>query len=400
MSSNQTKKVKIKSNIDRILIVVATGIIVATWILGILREETDIAPYLQKSLPAASLIEYDKNNTYKAYASDDSLLGYITLTSASGYGGPLKTATAVNLEGRIVGLSIVNDKETPSYISKVKNGNLQTDLIGKSFQDNFILGEDIDGVSGATFSSRALNGSAKKGVRFVSQKYLGYKIPKDETFSIDFGMIEITLILLFAIGYFAHRKTFKYKSVARWATMICGLLILGFYYNQQLTLSHVSQLLLGYFPDFQTHLYWYLLLGGIFFVFTVDNKNPYCHWFCPFGAAQECLGAIGAAKVRSTGKYTNLLVWMQRIIALAAILLALYFRNPGISSFEVFGTLFNLTGSNFQFAVLGIILISSLFIKRPWCKYLCPLKPTTDAYSSLRRWIIELWKKRKTKIIV
>ena len=110
------------------------------------------------------------------------------------------------------------------------------------------------------------------------------------------------------------------------------------------------------------------------FVFTVDNKNPYCEWFCPFGAAQECLGVVGGAKPRSAGRYKNLLIWVQRVLAWSAVVLALYFRNPGISSYEVFGTLFDLTGSTWQFAVLGIMMIASLFIKRPWCKYLLPVR--------------------------
>ncbi|HDD62487.1 MAG: hypothetical protein DRI65_05905 [Chloroflexota bacterium] len=54
--------------------------------------------------------------------------------------------------------------------------------------------------------------------------------------------------------------------------------------------------------QWQTNLYWYILVLGIIFVFSLDNKNPYCEWFCPFGAAQECMGSIGWAKVRSPGK--------------------------------------------------------------------------------------------------
>ena len=170
----------------------------------------------------------------------------------------------------------------------------------------------------------------------------------------------------------------------------------GLYYNRPLTISSINQLLLGFFPVWQTNLYWYLLLGGIFFVFTVDNKNPYCEWFCPFGAAQECLGVVGGAKTRSPGRFKLLLTWVTRILAWLAVVVALIFRNPGLTSYEVFGTLFDLTGTTFQFAVLGIILLSSLFIRRPWCTYLCPLRPVTDLYRAFRRRIVELWRKRKT----
>ena len=173
--------------------------------------------------------------------------------------------------------------------------------------------------------------------------------------------------------------------------MLVGMIILGFVYTRPLTLSDISKFLLGFWPQWQTNLYWYLLIGGILFVFTVDNKNPYCEWFCPFGAAQECMGAIGGAKSRSAGSYKNILKWLQRGLAWLAILLALLFRNPGLTSYEIFGTLFDLKGSTMQFALLGIVLITSLCIRRPWCNYLCPLRPVTDLYRAFRKWIIESW---------
>ena len=260
---------------------------------------------------------------------------------------------------------------------------------------NSFLSSDVDGVSGATYSSRAILEASKKGNKFVAAKVLNLDVPKEESPSIKFGGAEIVLIILFAVGYFAHKKSFKYTKIARWGTMLVGLFVLGFYYNQPFSLSLINQLLLGYFPPIESHLYWYLILGGVFLVFTVDNKNPYCQWFCPFGAAQECLGVIGGAKHRSVGKFKNVFKWSLRIITLVAIIVALLFRNPGVTSYEVFGTLFKLTGSNYQFAVLGIVLVASLFIKRPWCTYLCPLRPATEHLTHVRGWILNKWKRKK-----
>ena len=174
---------------------------------------------------------------------------------------------------------------------------------------------------------------------------LGLPVPKEMSPNIQFGIPEISLIGLYVVGYFGHQRKFKYTKQARWLSMLVGMIVLGFIYTRPLTLSDISKFLLGFWPQWQTNLYWYLLIGGILFVFTVDNKNPYCEWFCPFGAAQECMGAIGGAKSRSTGSYKNILKWLQRGLAWLAILLALLFRNPGLTSYEIFGTLFDLKGS-------------------------------------------------------
>ena len=123
----------------------------------------------------------------------------------------------------------------------------------------------------------------------------------------------------------------------------------------------------------------------------VENKNPYCAWTCPFGAAQECLGAIGGAKMSVPSRYRPGLRLAQRTVAWLAIVLAMLFRNPGISNYAVFGTLFDLIGSTIQFGLLVLILILALFIKRPWCNFLCPIRPVEDFLRGTRKWVKRRW---------
>jgi len=383
--------------VERALGIFAVITIVVAWIFGNRQQNIDIEPYLFLAFPEANHIEQISRNTYEAHesASTDTLLGFITLGEASGYGGPMTVAVGVDLEGSIVGLSVVDQRETPSWFRKVAESSYIPSLFGKTYLDPFQDGEDVDAISGATYTSQAIAQATLAGVREVASEQLGLDVPEVESPRIVFGIPEITLIALYAVGFIGHQKKFKYTKQARWASMIVGLVVLGIIYTRPLTISNINQLLLGFFPQWQTNLYWYLLLGGILFVYTVDNRNPYCDWFCPFGAAQECLGTVGFAKARSPGRFRGLLLWLQRGLAWAAVLLALVFRNPGLTSYEVFGTVFDLTGTTLQFGLLGIVLIASLFIRRPWCTYLCPLRPVTDLYRTFRSWVIELCKRRK-----
>lgn len=383
---------KIKKKRDAWLTLIAMLFIIAAWIAGGLVENADILSSVKEKMPDIAKFEELESSTYKIYNAEDTVLGYLSVESAMGYGGPLQIAVAVDQDGKIFDLAVVSSKETPSYLEKVLDTDFLDDIIGKSFTDTYTIGVDIDGISSATYSSNAILEASKMGDRYVAAKILGFDVPEKESPNLQFGGAEIVLILLFVISYFAHKKTFKFKKIARWGTMLVGLFVLGFFYNKPFTLSMINQLLLGYFPPLHSHLYWYLLLFGVFFVFTVDNKNPYCQWFCPFGAAQECMGLVGGAKHRSVGKFKNIFKWSLRIITLFAIIMALLLRNPGVTSYEIFGTLFKLTGSNFQFAILGIILVASMFIKRPWCTYLCPLGPVTDHFSHLRSLVIGKWK--------
>ena len=174
--------------------------------------------------------------------------------------------------------------------------------------------------------------------------------------------------------------------------MLVGMIILGFICNSPLTLGYITKLILGYFPQWQTSLYWYFLISGVFLIIIIDNRNPYCEWFCPFGAAQECMGLIGGGKLRRLGRLHNALKILQRILALAAVMLGVYFRNPGLSNYELYGALFGLVGTSIQFAALGLVLIAAMFIRRPWCNYLCPIPPVLDIIRVLRDWMKGLWK--------
>jgi polyferredoxin len=92
-------------------------------------------------------------------------------------------------------------------------------------------------------------------------------------------------------------------------------------------------------------------------------------------------------------RYGATLRWTQRFLAWAVILAALLFRNPGHFTYEVFGTFFTLTGAVLQFALLGVVLIASLFLLRPWCNFLCPIRATSDYIRMLRLWGKETFKK-------
>jgi polyferredoxin len=122
--------------------------------------------------------------------------------------------------------------------------------------------------------------------------------------------------------------------------------------------------------------------------------NAYCYDFCPFGAAQDVLGLIGGAKSHPV-RWSSGLIWAKRWLIAAAISLALLFRNPGLSSYEIFGTLFRLEGSQLQFSLLAIMIFAAMFFSRPWCRYLCPLHRhgTEGLFDWSRKQVKNAWQK-------
>ncbi len=399
MNEIPTKKIDIppmakqsSKDLDFWLAIVAILCILAAGIYGYTQNSSSMAseaikPALQRAVPEASRFEVLDSVTCAAYKdeSDDSFLNYISLGEANGYGGPMLLAVATDKEGVISNVAVVEQRETPSWFNRVVANGFIDSLYGKKFDEPFKLGEDLHGVSSATLTSRALAEAALKASRNIAGVHLGLPVPPEEEKAIQFGPPEIVLLILFIVAFVGHRKSFKYTKQARWFTMLVGMFMLGFVYTNPLTISYINQALLGFWPDWHTHLYYYMLLGGILLMLIADNKNPYCLWFCPFGAVQEFMGLVGGAKQPKQNKFSALHKWAQRALAFTAIIVALILRNPGLSSYEIFGTMFDLQGSILSFYILGMVLLISIFVRRPWCNFLCPIPPVENLIKLFRR---------------
>jgi uncharacterized protein with FMN-binding domain len=367
---------------------------VACWFIGSTRGGVDLGPFLELAYPGAKIVRIS-DELHRAEGADGALLGFVSVQAASGYGGPLAVAVAVDPDGKASSLSVVRHRETPSFFDRVMRAKFLERLVGRTHADPISLDADVDGISGATYTSLGLTQAVHRSVRAVAEGPLELPVPEEKR-RIVFGVPELVLIGLFAAGVVQRRIRVKkqLRNRIRWATLLTGLVALGFLYNSPFVLAHINMVLLGYWPEWQTHLYWYILIVGLLLFKAKDQWNLYCYDFCPFGAAQDVLGLIGGAKSRKV-RWNDSLIWAKRWFIAAAISLALIFRNPGFSSYEIFGTAFRLEGSQLQFALLAIIVFASMFYSRPWCQYLCPLHRhgTEGLFDWSRRQVMTTWQK-------
>jgi polyferredoxin len=113
------------------------------------------------------------------------------------------------------------------------------------------------------------------------------------------------------------------------------------------------------------------------------------------GTAQQCLSKLTNAKAVSLKH--KALVWFPRAILLAVLTCNFYFQNPAGLTYEPFGIMFGMVGSLTLFIGTILILLTSLFIHRPWCKTLCPATAATDLLLFTRSWVRNLGKSNKKK---
>ena len=131
----------------------------------------------------------DKEETHR--------MGFISIGSAQGYGGRIKVAVAVDLKGEVINLLIIEHKETAAFLRRVLNKEYTKSIAGKKYSDSFVLGEDLDGVTGATFTCRALAQAVREGSRKIAVEILGFPPIPESPLKIKFGYPEAFLIFLF-----------------------------------------------------------------------------------------------------------------------------------------------------------------------------------------------------------
>jgi polyferredoxin len=131
-------------------------------------------------------------------------------------------------------------------------------------------------------------------------------------------------------------------------------------------------------------------------------RNAFCGWLCPFGFIQEMISRFSAF-VQKRVRPVRMAVKTLRTKAAGLAVLDRYLRflkyivliwsvgGAAAYGFMVFrdvdpwAGLWGLLELSFGFGtvVLLVVLVASLFVERPWCRYACPLGAATGIVSKL-----------------
>ncbi|MGI6449977.1 MAG: 4Fe-4S binding protein [Desulfitobacteriia bacterium] len=342
--------------------------------------------YYQQMLPAAVRYEPINDKTARAIGADGTVMAYLGVSSDVGYGGPILVGTILGMDGAVKQVMILEHKETPSYINKITQAGYFRQYAKKKADDPLVLDYDLDRVSGATLSTRAIAKSVQEVSHVVAGKELK-QTPKKAEIPIKIGIQEITVALLFIFSLLMPR----FKRLAKFRLVFLGLsvIILGFWLNRSLSMGHISALFLGYFPAPAENLIWYLVLFGAIVPALFTGRNLYCTYVCPFCGLQEAAHLISRVNL-PLGRYLKWFRLIKEVLLFLALFFAFLFINPSFSSYEPFGTIFGLNGSSHQWYLLFVILLTSFFYRRFWCLTLCPVGTFLDKAALLGRKVKEV----------
>ena len=146
------------------------------------REEEEISS-LKEVLPQAqnfSFIDRDKNSFYVGTDTNSAIVGYAFLAEKRGYSSVIITMVGISEDGKIQGIKILSQNETPGLgtkIVEIKSDKTIWSLLSKETTDTKVLRpwfqeqfkgkniknlDEIEAITGATISSQAVIDSIKE----------------------------------------------------------------------------------------------------------------------------------------------------------------------------------------------------------------------------------------------
>ncbi|MDZ4700726.1 MAG: FMN-binding protein [Rhodothermales bacterium] len=119
-----------------------------------------------KSKALAQTYGVETAGTYTVYqgigADKSTVTGTVVIVNEQGKEGPLQLLVALNPEGKIydLGFTVFGEDKGKS----ASTWGFLKQFVEKKAGDPFVVGNDIDGVSGATWSSNSVTSAAERGV--------------------------------------------------------------------------------------------------------------------------------------------------------------------------------------------------------------------------------------------
>jgi polyferredoxin len=158
--------------------------------------------------------------------------------------------------------------------------------------------------------------------------------------------------------------------------LIASIIVLGFYRGgcpgPVSSIQNVYLFGINLATGVEIHWQPIILFLGLIPITYIFGK-VFCGWICHLGALQEILNISKIKKIQS--EKAQKVMRIIRIVILVALIIQLTFTHiifwNKIGPFKVAYNLFsaNLAG----YILLGILILSSIFIHRPFCKTICPV---------------------------
>lgn len=291
-----------------------------------------------------------------------------------GYGGPVPLKIHIDKDGRLIAIEAEPNAESPSFFDRAKE--LFSRWQGKTIDE--AMAEDVDAVSGATFSSKAIIRNVQRGLAYAKQHGLadGGKGAQKESaeHTVATGWTLGSIVALIAVLLGAVVPLFTNNRRLHLVQLVVNVVVLGLW-----TGTFVSYtLFLRFFAGGVSlsaigALAAPLLMLIVALLYPLAGRSGhYCAHVCPFGSAQELAGKLSRRKLRITPRVLRVLTALRNL--LWGVLMALLLTGTCTAwiDYELFTAFIYSSASVWVIVLAMLFLVLSVWVPRPYCRFVCP----------------------------
>ena len=297
-----------------------------------------------------------------------------------GYGGPVPLKIDIK-DGRVAAVEADPNAESPDFFNRAKE--LLNHWQNKSVDE--AMREEVDAVSGATFSSRAIIANMQRGLAYAKQHGQWGEDGSVGAFGTSASPIE---------GGSAGALETSAPPIVALIAVLLGAVVPLFYNNRRLHLVQlaVNVVVLGLWTGtFVSYtLFLRIFAGGVSLsaigalaapllmlivalIYPLAGRSGhYCANICPFGSAQELAGKLSRRKLRITPRVLKLLSVLRNL--LWGVLMALLLTGTCTAwiDYELFTAFLYSSASVWVIVLAALFLVLSVWVPRPYCRFVCP----------------------------
>ena len=377
MNNDMVKRQR-KGFVARLLSLVVVVLILAA--AAILRDGRILGHDLREAHEAKAL----KNDTLEMTPDGAFVVNTKPLAKdVQGYGGPVPLKIHIK-DGRVAAVEAEPNAESSDFFNRAKE--LLNHWQNKSVDE--ALAEEVDAVSGATFSSKAIIANMQRGLAYAQKR--GQWSEEGSVGALETSAPPIVGNVGNSVGAL---ETSAPPMVAL-IVVLLGAVVPLFYNNRRLHLVQlaVNVVVLGLWTGtFVSYtLFLRVFAGGVSLsaigalaapllmlivalIYPLAGRSGhYCANVCPFGSAQELAGKLSRRKLRITPRILKLLSVLRNL--LWGVLMALLLTGTCTAwiDYELFTAFLYSSASVWVTVLAALFLVLSVWVPRPYCRFVCP----------------------------
>lgn len=288
-----------------------------------------------------------------------------------GFAGPTPVEIMV-IDGKIASVKALDNDESPGFFESLYDDGLFDRWNGLTVAQAQAL--DVDAVTGATYSSTAVIANVHAGLT---------ALPKADASSSSFKFTWKLLIGIIVVLCAAFLPLFVHSQTYRIIQQLANVVVLGFWCGAFVSFGSMLSLVANGI-NLATGIVVFVMIMVAFVWPLFNHSAHYCTWMCPLGSAQDLAGRLSRCKLHLSPPLVKNLQ-RARLVLWCLLMLMLW---GGVliewTDYELFATFIVTEAPIWMLCIAVAFLVLSVFIPRPYCRFVCPTGTLLRLQQSLR----------------